>query len=344
MARKPPTPSTVKKIFALSGNTCARPNCNNKLVEDNVVIGEICHIEAAEEGGPRFNEDSNDECRRSGENLLALCESCHKKIDADENKYPTPMIRQWKKDHEAKNSTSNYIISDDVADKAIEKLLNQSNSNSNTGVQINNQAMNQNIQNQFGVQNNYLGNSSTNPISGYRPVNKELKSEIERLRENAAPPQKDVIDFRNNLDSKRESEIYELPFSALKFRKANGRIKAEVESYERLHGEIDEISKEGQNILRGFLAKSDPEKKEVLKKQIKKKGQREPAIITCDGFLINGNRRKMVFEELYKENHQSRKFLNMRVVILPEHTKELEIKRLENSYQLQEDGSQSIMV
>ncbi|MBU1578468.1 MAG: hypothetical protein KJ754_03510, partial [Bacteroidetes bacterium] len=98
------------------------------------------------------------------------------------------------------------------------------------------------------------------------------------------------------------------------------------------------LSIEGQEILRGFLSKSDPEKKEVLKQQIKKKGQRQPAIITCDGFLINGNRRKMVFEELYIESHQDPKFVNMRVIILPENITEFEIKRLENSYQLQDEG------
>ena len=69
-----------------------------------------------------------------------------------------------------------------------------------------------------------------------------------------------------------------------------------MESYEKINGPIDEKSESGQEVLRGFLKISDPEKKEVLKQQIKKKGQRQPAIITCDGFLINGNRRKMVFE------------------------------------------------
>lgn len=36
MARIPPTPSTVKKLFSLSGNNCANPNCNNFLVKQDV--------------------------------------------------------------------------------------------------------------------------------------------------------------------------------------------------------------------------------------------------------------------------------------------------------------------
>lgn len=49
--------STIKQLFALSGNVCAFPNCNNPLVESGgTVVGEICHIIAAEENGPRFNQ------------------------------------------------------------------------------------------------------------------------------------------------------------------------------------------------------------------------------------------------------------------------------------------------
>jgi hypothetical protein len=338
MARKPPTPSTVKKLFGFSNNNCASPVCSSNLIEDDVVLGEICHIEAAEEKGPRFNKDSDDEFRRSFENLIVLCESCHKKIDSDVIKYPSHIIRDWKTNHE-KNSPLSYIISDELTKKSIEKFMNQKNDNTGKGAQINNQAETQNIGVQIGVQNNYGKSDESLPIDQkYRSVNIELKKKIDALKEKAAPPKTDVIDFRNNFLKNQESKIYELPHSELKFRKKNGRIKAEVESYERLNGKIDEVNDEGQNILIGFLSSSDPEKKEILKQQIKKKGQRQPAIITCDGFLINGNRRKMVFEELYIESHKSPKFLNMRVIILPENVSEYEIKRLENSYQLQDEG------
>jgi hypothetical protein len=38
-----------------------------------VFIGQLCHIEAAEEGGQRFNERMTNEERRAFENLLLLC-------------------------------------------------------------------------------------------------------------------------------------------------------------------------------------------------------------------------------------------------------------------------------
>jgi hypothetical protein len=128
----------------------------------------------------------------------------------------------------------------------------------------------------------------------------------------------------------------------LRYRKDNGRISSDVLSYERSEKRLNETELETQEILFEFLFKKDPDKTEVLKKTIKKDGQYEPAIITCDGFLINGNRRKMVFELLHKE--EPSKFKDMKVVILPGKNDDggpptiQEIELLENRYQLQQDG------
>ncbi|MFT3895309.1 MAG: hypothetical protein QM730_27100 [Anaerolineales bacterium] len=86
------------------------------------------------------------------------------------------------------------------------------------------------------------------------------------------------------------------------------------------------------------MAKNDPKKKDALKKQLLKKGQQQPAIITCDGFLVNGNRRKLALEELFVEQDQDPNFEKMRVVILPENVLELDIRKIENRYQLQDEG------
>jgi len=53
MVRAPSIP-TVKALFAVSGNVCAFPECDRPLVDQssNVVIGEVCHIEAASPAGP----------------------------------------------------------------------------------------------------------------------------------------------------------------------------------------------------------------------------------------------------------------------------------------------------
>ena len=136
MARKPPSLTTVKKLFAFSGNLCAFPDCKNKLIEDDVVLGEICHIEAAEENGPRYNIKSDDEYRRSFDNLLLLCEKCHKKVDSDENLYPVAKLTSWKAQHEKKYMGSSIEIDDDLVDQSIKKFMQQNNVNNDSGTQI----------------------------------------------------------------------------------------------------------------------------------------------------------------------------------------------------------------
>ncbi|MGK0420696.1 MAG: hypothetical protein ACJAT9_000355 [Polaribacter sp.] len=341
MARKPPTPSTVKKLFGFSNNNCASPVCNNNLIEDDVVIGEICHIEAAEDNGPRFNKDSNDEYRRSFDNLLILCPSCHKKIDSDISKYKTPLVTEWKKEHESKIKTP-FAISEKVVNKSIEKFMNQKNENYGSGTQFSNQADTQNIGAQIGTQTinfNTISNKKRINIDGARPFNDDLKGVIEAHKIQANPPAEDVIDYQNELKERIPRPIYLVETKFLKFRKDNGRIMSDVLSHQKIHNiELDEKSEAIQKLLREFLQNSDVEKKIALKQQLRHKSQQRPAIITCDGFLINGNRRKMAFEELFEENDQDPKFEKMRVVILPDNVTEKDIRKIENRYQLQDEG------
>lgn len=55
----------MKKLFALSGNRCAFPDCDKILVDEHDnIFAQICHIEAAEPGGVRYNPNQTDEERR----------------------------------------------------------------------------------------------------------------------------------------------------------------------------------------------------------------------------------------------------------------------------------------
>ena len=73
------TEKTIKRLYALSGNQCAFPDCNISLLSSGSEINfsNICHIEAAEPGGQRYNLTSNDNYRRSYENLMLLCANHH---------------------------------------------------------------------------------------------------------------------------------------------------------------------------------------------------------------------------------------------------------------------------
>jgi hypothetical protein len=106
MARKNINIKIIKRLYALSGNQCAFPNCTIKITnaENDTNFSEICHIEAAEQGGARYNPNSNDTDRNSFENLILLCPNHHTEIDSPGNisQYTVEMLRKMKKEHENK--------------------------------------------------------------------------------------------------------------------------------------------------------------------------------------------------------------------------------------------------
>lgn len=98
-------PTTIKKLFLLSGNECAEPACTRRLLakDGESIIGKICHIEAASDDGPRYNASMDDEARRHFNNLILLCDEDHTIIDniQNENKYPVELLKEWKQSHES---------------------------------------------------------------------------------------------------------------------------------------------------------------------------------------------------------------------------------------------------
>lgn len=93
--------ATIKKLFGLSGNRCAFPGCRQLLISgsnyDN--IANVCHIEAANPEGHRFNPNSNDDYRRSFENLILLC-SNHHVITNDISVYTVSVLKDMKRSHQ----------------------------------------------------------------------------------------------------------------------------------------------------------------------------------------------------------------------------------------------------
>lgn len=99
--RLPPKPETLRKLYIFSGNMCAMPDCKQVLIdEDGTWIGEVAHIHAASDGGPRANTSLSQEERREAKNLILLCRNCHKKIDSKVEQYPAEKLLQIKEEHE----------------------------------------------------------------------------------------------------------------------------------------------------------------------------------------------------------------------------------------------------
>jgi hypothetical protein len=70
--RLKPQPDTIRHLLAHSGNVCAFEGCDHPLIDAHSnFVAELCHIEAADIGGERFNPNMTNEDRRKRENLIS---------------------------------------------------------------------------------------------------------------------------------------------------------------------------------------------------------------------------------------------------------------------------------
>lgn len=119
-------PSTVRRLDTLSGNQCANPKCRRKLIarDGETVISKICHIEAANTDGSRYNSKMSDDERRHYDNLILLCDECHSIIDKKENedKYPVSLLKSWKRNHEDLNQQNLLIKKPQLLNQAINAI------------------------------------------------------------------------------------------------------------------------------------------------------------------------------------------------------------------------------
>ncbi len=100
-----PSRPTVKRLFALSQNRCAFPECIAPIVEaSGTPTGIICHIRARSAGGPRYNAKQTDEQRHAFENLILMCARHSKVIDSEPRRYTVEMLERFKAAHERPSS------------------------------------------------------------------------------------------------------------------------------------------------------------------------------------------------------------------------------------------------
>lgn len=123
MARKAISKETVRVLFSKTGNQCAFPGCTHPLVDDdNDFVAQICHIEAANAGGERFNPNMSDDERYGPSNLLVLCHRHHVKTN-DVNVFTVEVLKKMKAEHEAKWAERAFQTPDEVIERIVEEEL-----------------------------------------------------------------------------------------------------------------------------------------------------------------------------------------------------------------------------
>lgn len=98
---------TLKILWGRAAGRCAVPSCRIELYADAtdydpiVIIGEIAHIEASSDSGPRANKTLAKKERDEYDNLILLCQNCHTRLDGQKNTNSVKYIKQLRSDHEA---------------------------------------------------------------------------------------------------------------------------------------------------------------------------------------------------------------------------------------------------
>lgn len=103
--------SDVKVLYGLAAALCAFPKCGDRCIKvgvdviEQVMTGQIGHIEGVGKNGPRHNPKLTKDQRDSYKNWILVCNKHHPVIDErDENgntKYSVATLKQWKNDLES---------------------------------------------------------------------------------------------------------------------------------------------------------------------------------------------------------------------------------------------------
>lgn len=64
--------TTIKRLFAMSGNRCSYYGCQEEIFTNSALIGDIVHIEALRPGEPRYNINQTDTQRNAFDNLMVM--------------------------------------------------------------------------------------------------------------------------------------------------------------------------------------------------------------------------------------------------------------------------------
>lgn len=165
------------------------------------------------------------------------------------------------------------------------------------------------------------------------------RAEIIRNRIRASHGRTEYVSAWSRTDkafSAVEMDINSVLFSTLNHRTRAEQDKAKKQAKRNDLFSSDPLGPEAQEAQ--FEILRNQEGFEVLKADLKDRGQQDPAIITADGILINGNRRAAAMRSLYMEQHLKAQYI--RCLVLPEDASLEEMVDLEAELQIARDFKQ----
>ncbi|WP_455486021.1 hypothetical protein [Gemella sp.] len=132
----------------------------------------------------------------------------------------------------------------------------------------------------------------------------------------------------------RTFKVYRIPIDNLIYNKKNGRIATYVSQFIDEGKEFPEKdNSKFNNIIEEYIEKSNPDALKKTKANIKIMTQTEPAVVTAEGVILDGNRRFTALRQLSREGSGAG-FNFLEAVILENNAyTEKDIKRLELNLQ-----------
>jgi hypothetical protein len=137
---------------------------------------------------------------------------------------------------------------------------------------------------------------------------------------------------------------YQIPLEYLVYNKYNARIGSLVKTFEIQNRTLNSEAPKDIEIIEQFLWDSKPDRNKRTMESLAQDGQKVFGIVTCEGIIIDGNRRAMLLNRVYKEREKWQKIYPyidhcryFVAVILDENVETKEIVKLETSYQMGED-------
>ena len=169
------------------------------------------------------------------------------------------------------------------------------------------------------------------------------KAKLEELKGNQLNQAMTGIPLRYK-GATRTEIVWRIPLDFLIYNKYNGRIGSEVLSYEKQNGELNAELDSDREIIEKFLFESKKDRNEKTMQSLLQNGQQRYGIVTSDGIIVDGNRRAMLLNRLFRK-HEKLGYTYSQVdhckyflaIILPDDAEEKDIQQLETIYQMGED-------
>lgn len=122
---------TQKMLWGRAATRCALCRCELVLdkseTDDESIVGDVCHIVAESQGGPRGNSLLTIQQRNQYNNLILLCKVHHKLIDDQLNTYTVDYLHEKKSEHEnwVRTSLEDYNVDKQQDDETYAEIIDE---------------------------------------------------------------------------------------------------------------------------------------------------------------------------------------------------------------------------